>query len=75
MNEALIIAKGDSVSIQHYQISVVTKATVFAIADVDVNGKLTLHGPFELSKEYGNNRARKLIDWQAEMSERQIKKA
>ncbi len=73
LNADLILGQGDSVSTQHYDTSVATEAVVFAIADIDLTGTETLHGPFQLGKPYGGVTKAKVIDWAAEKADRERK--
>ena len=73
LNEFLILGLGDSVSTQHYEEVVNSEAAIFAISDVDLNGRETLHGPYQLGIDYGGLRDVKLIDWSAEKAERDRK--
>ncbi len=73
LNDELILGQGDSVELQAYQFSVVSNATVFALSDIDLEGKETLHGPFELGRTYGDVGERQSIDWEAERTERERK--
>jgi len=75
LNESLILGQGDSVSTQSYELLVTTAATMFAISDIDLNGKETLHGPYALGEQYGSIGDRTVIDWAAEKAERESKKA
>ena len=50
LNDSLIKGRGDSVSLREYSASYPTNATYFAISDVDIYGKETLHGPFKLGE-------------------------
>jgi len=73
LTPSLILAYGDSVSTQQYKYGATSQASVFAIADIDINGKETLHGPFQIGRTYGQSVERKAIDWQAEELERKAK--
>jgi len=73
LNEALILSQGDSVAIQRYVERFTSNAEVFAIGDIDLEGKETLNGPFLLGQAYGEIGARRTIDWQSERSEREVK--
>ena len=74
LTDALIESYGDSVQVQNYEMSLKTDARVFALSDIDVNGKETLHGPFLLGRAYGSIAPRQTIDWQAEKAEREAKR-
>ena len=67
----------NSVAIQHYALDVSgVRGDVFAIADIDIEGKETVHGPFRLGKRYGAKRAkRQQTDWDAIRAEHGNKKA
>jgi len=73
LNETLIIGQGDSVHLQEYVLTVQTEATVFALSDIDLTGKETMHGPFNLGGEYGSVGERQRIEWDAEQQERESK--
>jgi len=73
LNDSLVLGLGDSVSTQRYEFVVNSDATVFAISDVDLTGKETLHGPYQLGTEYGGVSDRKVIDWESEKAERDRK--
>jgi len=73
LNKSLILGQGDSVSLQTYSFTFATDATVFALADVDIEGKETLRGPFLLGESYGEVGERKSIDWSSELIERNAK--
>ena len=75
LNDTLVISEGDSVAVQNYSISIDTGAKVFAVSDIDLNGKETLHGPYHLGQTYGTISERRAIDWQAEQAEREAKRA
>ena len=65
MNTELIASEGDSVQVQRYDMKVESDAGYFAIGDIDLYGKETLHGPFKLGEQHGIESDRKSIDWQA----------
>lgn len=73
LNESLVLAQGDSVLVQSYSASVTTNVTVFALSDIDLNGRETLHGPYILGQAQGAIANRKVIDWAAEKAERALK--
>ncbi len=73
LNSDLILGQGDSVSTQYYETSVATEAAIFVIADIDLTGTETLHGPFQLGKPYGGVTKAKVIDWAAEKADREKK--
>ena len=75
LNDGLIVSQGDSVSLQTYSLTFSTEASAFALGDVDVEGKETLHGPFLLGERYGSIGERQSIDWSSEQSERESKEA
>jgi len=75
LNESLIEGQGDSVEVQDYAFRAEIDAQVFALSDIDVNGKETLHGPFNLGESVGVMGERRTIDWQAERAEREAKAA
>jgi len=68
VNEQLIPGQGDSVSLREYTASYESNANYFAIADIDVFGKETLHGPFKLGESNGTVSETKVIDWQPTQS-------
>ncbi len=74
LNDQLIIGQGDSVHAQSYIFTAPSDATVFALSDIDFQGKETLHGPFVLGQPYGVMSERHSIDWGAERAERETKK-
>jgi hypothetical protein len=63
------------VSVQSYDLVVETTATTFALSDIDLTGKETLHGPFDMAKPYGFIGERQLIDWKSEKADRDNKQA
>ncbi len=67
----------NSVTVQHYAFDAIgVKGGVFAIVDIDIEGKETVHGPFRLGKRYGAKRAkRQQTDWDAIRAEHRTKKA
>ncbi len=73
LNPDLILGQGDSVQVQEYRFTVETTANMFALSDVDLTGKETLHGPFEVDTTHGVIGDRQSIDWNAERSEREAK--
>jgi len=75
LNPSLILGQGDSVHVQRYEFRALTQATVFALSDIDLEGKETLHGPFALGEIHGVVSDRRSIDWEAERAEREGKKA
>ncbi|RBP53495.1 SdrD B-like domain-containing protein [Arenicella xantha] len=75
LNPRLIASYGDAVSVQSYHFSAVTDATVFALSDIDLTGKETLHGPYVLGQSYGVIADRQAIDWQSEKAIREANKA
>ncbi|MFQ3246600.1 MAG: protocatechuate 3,4-dioxygenase beta subunit [Arenicella sp.] len=75
LNAQLVIGLGDSVSVQSYDLVVETTATTFALSDIDLTGKETLHGPFDIAKPYGFIGERQLIDWKSEKADRDNKQA
>jgi len=66
LNDSLILSQGDSVSVQSYSATFTVDATMFAISDIDLTGKETLHGPYSLGKAFGVVSDRQVIDWAAE---------
>ena len=64
LNEALITSNGDSTQVQSYNATFVTNAQRFAISDIDLYGKETIHGPFKLGQQHGIESERKVIDWE-----------
>jgi len=75
LNESLILSQGDSVAVQSYSATYSVESSMFAISDIDLTGKETMHGPFRLSEPYGQVSDRQVIDWQAEKAEREAKQA
>jgi len=75
INDSPIIAQGDSVQVQTYSITIKTDATVFALSDIDLTGKETLHGPYVLGQSYGEIGERKETDWDSEKSTREANEA
>jgi hypothetical protein len=75
LNESLILGQGDAVSIQSYSATYTTDARIFALSDIDLTGRETIHGPYALGQAQGSIADRKAIDWDAEKAEREAKKA
>jgi len=65
ISDSLIPSQGDSTQVQSYSQTFVSRATYFAISDIDLYGKETLHGPFKLGQQHGIESERKPIDWQS----------
>ena len=61
--------------VHSYEYVVSSNAQVFALSDIDFEGKETLHGPFMLGQTYGMVAERQAIDWAAERIEREAKEA
>jgi len=74
LNDGLVLGKGDSVTLQNYQLAVRTNATAFSLSDIDLTGKETLHGPFLLGEQHGMVADRRSIDWSAERAARQAQR-
>ena len=71
VNPQMIEGLGDSIQVQAYQhIAQIRNATRFVLVDIDLHGKETTHGPFELGDTYGAVSTRKQTDWSAIQSER-----
>ncbi|MBL4672710.1 MAG: carboxypeptidase regulatory-like domain-containing protein [Arenicella sp.] len=75
LNKQLVIGLGDSVSVQSYELVIQTDASIFALSDIDLTGKETLHGPFDMAKPYGFIGERQSIDWKSEKADRNSKQA
>jgi len=75
INDSAIIAQGDSVQVQSYSVTIRTEARVFALSDIDLTGKETLHGPYALGQTYGQISERKETDWSSEKSKREANEA
>jgi len=63
LNAQLIESEGDSTQVQSYSRTFVSQAKYFAISDIGLYGKETLHGPFKLGQLHGVESERKPIDW------------
>jgi len=63
LNDNLIQGKGDSVTIRTYTATYDIDASYFAVADVDIFGKETLHGPFKLGEVKGVEAKPKSTEW------------
>ena len=74
LNPEVVIGQGDSIKVQDYSAIFNVNAKVFALSDIDMSGKETLHGPFILGQTYGLMGERRVIDWQAEYAERERKR-
>ena len=76
INDTLIPSKViDATSATEYQYTASgVKGRIFALGDVDLFGKETIHGPFRLGKAYGQRANDKVIDWNKVKSEHKAKK-
>ena len=78
LNADLILpaAPGDSFDTREYSFTAYgVSGKRFAIGDVDVAGKETIHGPFRLDRKAGANRAARVsTDWDAIAAKRAAKK-
>ncbi|MEM7194885.1 MAG: SdrD B-like domain-containing protein, partial [Pseudomonadota bacterium] len=70
VNDALIVAVGESTSVQTYSMETTIRADRYALSDMDLYGKETLHGPFGLNRSYGEVGERKSTDWEGIRAER-----
>lgn len=75
LNDSLIPGQGDSVTVQSYSAEFQTTAKLFAIGDIDLTGAENMHGAYRLGEPYGAIGQRRSIDWEAEKTERAIKRA
>ncbi|MGI9289915.1 MAG: C25 family cysteine peptidase [Gammaproteobacteria bacterium] len=65
----------DAVEPQHYSFeSKTVGADVFWLADTDISGNQTIHGPFSLDKAFGRKAETKRIDWKGIRAEHHLKR-
>ena len=70
VNPELIPGIGDSQETTVYQYQAYgVKGNMYAIIDIDLTGKETVHGPYELGQEYGSIAVARQTDWNRIRSE------